>query len=95
MPKNFFTFLPLVAYPADRRKIYSQNRCSYVRQIYRKKIGPPSQSQPEKITFPPEPDGRTDGRTDSRTDICFYRVPFLLKRGRRNLKIYQCSANMV
>ena len=34
---NIFTFLPFVAKPAEQRKKYLQNRCSYVRRIYTKK----------------------------------------------------------
>ena len=61
MPKNIFTFLPFVAQQADQRKIFLQNRCSYVRRIYTKN-GPLSQSEAEKITFPPN-------LTDRHTDI--------------------------
>ena len=44
-----------------------------------KKNGAISQLGAEKITFPPKPDRQTDIQTDGRTDICFYRVPLLLK----------------
>ena len=66
MPKNIFTFLPFVALPADRPEKYLQNRCSYVRRIYTKKIGLLSELEAEKITFPPKP--------ERRTDISYYRV---------------------
>ena len=66
---NIFTFLPFVAKPADRRKKYLQNRCSFLRGICTKKIGAISQLGAEKITFPLNVvDIRTDGRTFSFID---------------------------
>ena len=56
-----------VALPTDRRTKYLQNRCSFMRTIYTKKIGAISQLGAEKITFPPNVvDGQTDGHTHGR-----------------------------
>ena len=72
-----------VALPTDRLTKYLQNRCSFMRGIYTKKIRAISQLGAEKITFHPKPDKQTDRHTDihtyRRTDICFYRVALLLK----------------
>ncbi len=39
-----------------------------------------SQSEAEKITFLPKPDGQADRHTDGRKEISIYRVASLLKK---------------
>ena len=62
----------------DRRTKYLENRCSYMRGIYKEEIRPLSQFGGEKIAFPP--------KYDIRTDISNYRVASLIKINSPNLK---------